>query len=57
MSLATIGLVRVSLTRPLPQLVLTTSDSMQVLSTRRAARTLVGPVSPSAVWYTTCNKK
>ncbi len=50
MSLATIGLVRVSLTRPLPQLVLTTSDSMQVLSTRRAARTLVGPVSPSAVW-------
>ena len=47
-SMAMIGLVRVLLTRLLPRLMLTTSNSMPVPSTRQTARTIVGTVSPSA---------
>ncbi len=46
--MAMIGLVRVLLTRLLPRLMLTTSHSMPVPSTRQTARTIVGTVSPSA---------
>ena len=50
--MATVGLARVLLTLQLPQLKLTASLSMLPVSLRQPVRTLVGMVSPSAVWYT-----
>ena len=54
--MATVGLVLLLLTRRLPQLVLTTSISILQVLTRRPT-TIVGSVSPSAVWYTNYEKR
>ncbi len=48
--MATVGRVLLLLTRHLPLLMLTTSTSIRLVFTRRIA-TIVGIVSPSAVWY------
>ncbi len=47
--MATVGRVLLLLTRHLPQLMLTSSTSILQVLTRRLT-TIVGMVSPSAVW-------
>ncbi len=50
--MATVGHTVLLLTRLLSQLRLTTSSSLPLPSARRTAQSIAGPVTPSAVWYT-----
>ena len=55
--MATVGLVLLLFTGLVPGLLkLTTSTSMPQVFTRPTARTFVGTVSPSAVWYTSTKR-